>query len=211
MTRATLLIVMLAACGGGAQSAASSGSASSGSASTASEAAAPSEAGARAAKAELAAASLTSAPARVVARARLNASIEEVWDYVSNHDNLVEYTNGILQSADIDRSGAGGSDGVGVRRECAAGQDRFVEEIVYFRAPYAFAYSAVENTWGLTNHLATVVLTPDGDGTILEWSQHFDHMQPEALPMMTENLTGMMNGPILGFFTQRFGGEVLAS
>ena len=64
-----------------------------------------------------------------------------------------------------DSSGAGGSDGVGVRRECAAGQDRFVEEIVYFRAPYAFAYSAVENTWGLTNHLATVVLTPDGDGT----------------------------------------------
>ncbi|MEM9069777.1 MAG: SRPBCC family protein [Myxococcota bacterium] len=153
----------------------------------------------------------TNAPQRLLAVAELDAPIDEVWAYISDHDNLVEYTNGILQSADIDRSGAEEHNGVGTERECAAGEDRFVERIVYFRAPRAFAYSAFENTWGLQDHLATVVLTPIGEGrTRLEWGQHFNMQNPQAEAMMTQNLTGMMNGRVLPFFTERFGGRVIS-
>lgn len=165
-------------------------------------------AAARSAQADLDVATFTSAPRRALATARLDAPLEEVWAYVSNHDNLVEYTNGVLESADIDRTEADGGDGVGTRRTCAAGDDRFVERIVYFRAPYVFAYSAVENTWGLENHLATVALRPDGDGTILEWSQYFDMASDEATTTMTRNMQGMLEGRILAFFTERFGGQV---
>ncbi len=155
---------------------------------------------------------LAVAPRQLVAKARLNAPIEEVWAYISNHDNLVEYSAGILASADIDRSGADEPNGVGTTRECSVGEDRFIERVVFFEAPYAFAYSAFENSWGMRDHLGTVLLVPDGDGIIIEWGQHFQDMpQPEMTQMMSQNISGMLNGRMLPFLTGRFGGEVLTA
>ena len=158
---------------------------------------------------------LTSAPRRLIAVAELNASLEEVWAYISNHDNLLEYTNGVLGNVSIDRSQSQEHNGVGTMRQCEVNgerQDKFVERVVYFRAPYAFAYSAFENTWGLENHLATVYLQPTASGgTRVEWSQYFDGPTAEANAMLTKNIAGMLEGPVFSFFTERFGGRVLPS
>lgn len=164
---------------------------------------------AREARADMMASGLTEAPKRFVVRARLDAPLDEVWAYVSNHDNLVEYSGGVLQSADIDRSGSNGTNGVGAKRTCSVGKDRFVEEVVFYRAPYAFAYSAVQNTWGLDGHLAAVSLTPDGESTLLEWTMFFDTADPAMAPMMSQNMEGMMRGRMLPYFAEKFGGEVL--
>ena len=162
----------------------------------------------------LEAAGLTSAPLRAKAVARLDASVEDVWGYVSNHDNLVEYGASTgLKHAVIDNSNAEVAGGVGCKRECLANEnDRFVEEVLYFRAPYVFAYSATENTWGLTDHLGVVIVRPAPDGkSELEWRQYFNTAKPEMTPMMSQNMQGMLSGPLLGFFVQKFGGEVLQS
>ncbi|MEM9190890.1 MAG: SRPBCC family protein [Myxococcota bacterium] len=208
------LVLCFSACGGATEQTENHTS-SPGEVSASTEAPAPagvSQAEAREAVEGLDVSQFTSAPRRLLAKAELDAPVEEVWTYISNHDNLVEYTNGVLTEATIDRAGASETNGVGTRRECQAGDDRFVENIVYFRAPYVFAYQAVENTWGLDGHLATVVLKPSADGgTVLEWSQYFNTVQPDMAPMMTQNMTGMFQQRVLPFFTERFGGEVLPS
>jgi hypothetical protein len=171
--------------------------------------AAPTVQAAQDARADMMAARLTEAPERFVVRARLNTPHDEVWAYLSNHDNLVEYSAGLLQSADVDRRGSNGTDGVGATRTCSVGEDRFVEKVVFYRAPYTFAYSAVENTWGLDGHLAAVSLTPDGASTLLEWTVFFNTGDPSMAPMMSQNMEGMMRGRMLPYLAERFGGEVL--
>ncbi|MEL6545815.1 MAG: SRPBCC family protein [Myxococcota bacterium] len=158
-------------------------------------------------------AKLTNAPRRVSAMARLNSPLKQVWRYLGVHQNLLEYSNGVLGKVTIDTTGAQGENGVGTKRQCETsdGSGKFVERIVYYKAPYAFAYSAVENTWGLQDHLATVTLKPDGDGTIVQWDQYFNHVKPEMTPMMAENIEGMLKGKILSYLTGKFGGEVLGS
>jgi|GEM_PF-3021910 len=153
---------------------------------------------------------LTDAPLRATAVAYLNAPVDEVWDYVSNHDNLIEYGAGSgLKHVEVKRASSGGN-GVGCKRECLTNEnDRFVEEIVFFRAPHIFAYSAVENTWGLTNHLGVVIVRPTADGgSELEWRQYFNTEKPEMAEMMAKNLGNLLRGPLLGFFVDKFGGAV---
>ncbi len=182
-----------------------------------SRAATSNETGATAAAAQealqgLEAAKLTSAPLRARAIARLDAPVDDVWGYVANHDNLVEYGAPTgLKHVSIDNSNADAPGGVGCKRECLANEnDRFVEEVLYFRPPYVFAYSATENTWGLTEHLGVVIVRPTADGkSELEWRQYFNTAKPDMTEMMSQNMQGMLSGPLLGFFVERFGGEVL--
>lgn len=158
--------------------------------------------------------SLTSAPRRVTTKVRLTRPVAEVWAYLGNHQNLLEYSDGVLGKVTVDDSQADSPQGVGTARQCVTGdgKDRFVEKVVYYRAPYAFAYSAVENTWGLKDHLATVSLTPDGEGgTVVQWDQYFNHMMPEMTSKVATNIGGMLNGKILPFLAKKFGGEVLVA
>lgn len=152
----------------------------------------------------------TQAPRQATAVARLSAPVDQVWAYLANHENLPEYSGGVVQAVTMDHSQAKEPNGVGTRRECEAGKDQFKEEVVYFKAPYVFAYSAYENTWGLEGHLAVVSLRPDGQGgTLITWDQYFDHVKPAMAPKVAQNLRGMLRGMILPAVTKRFGGQVL--
>ena len=167
---------------------------------------------AKQAAASIPVASLTTAPRRVSTRARLATPVEQVWAYLGNHQNLLEYSDGVLGEVIVDDSDAVSPQGVGTRRQCITGdgKDKFVEQVVYYKAPFAFAYSATENTWGLKDHLATVMLEPDGrGGTLLQWDQYFNHAMPDAAPKVAMNIDGMLKGKILKFLATKFGGEVL--
>lgn len=169
-------------------------------------------AAARAAYEEMPIASLTSAPRRVSTQVRLERPVKEVWAYLGDHKNLLEYSDGVLGKVSVDGSLAEEVNGVGTRRRCETsdGKGQFVESIVYFKAPYAFAYSATENNWGLNNHLATVSLRPDGKGgTIVQWDQYFNHVQPNMAPKVAANIEGMLKGKILAYLANKFGGRVL--
>lgn len=153
----------------------------------------------------------TSAPRRVSVGAQLNAPLQEVWSYLTDHKNLKEYSNGVLGSVSIDASAANAA-GVGTKRQCvtADGSGRFLEEVVYVKAPHVFAYRVVENTWGLTDHLAIVSLKSAGEGsTVVTWDLHFNHVQADMVPKMSMNMAGMMKGKMLPFLAQKFGGQVL--
>lgn len=157
-------------------------------------------------------ADLATAPLRVRTRAQLDRPTDEVWAYLSNHDNLIEYSNGVLGDVKVDGTKADAT-GVGTMRTCttADGTGRFVEKVVYVEPPRAFAYTVVENTWGLTNHLATVELEPtEAGGTLLTWNLYFDHVKPEMAPKVAKNIDAMMRGRMLPFLAKKFGGEVLS-
>ncbi|MEM7436106.1 MAG: SRPBCC family protein [Myxococcota bacterium] len=153
----------------------------------------------------------TQSPRRVSTRTRLDKSLAEVWEYLSDHNNLLEYSDGVLGNVTVDTTLAD-SDGVGVKRVCetADGSGRFVERVVYSEPPYAFAYVLSKNTWGLKDYLATVSLDPISESaTIVQWDLYFDHVQPDMIPQMTMNMEGMMKGRMLPYLTRKFGGTIL--
>lgn len=155
----------------------------------------------------------TTAPLRVHTETRLDASVSEVWDYISDHSNLLEYSNGALGDVSIDSSKADPR-GVGLRRVCETPDrsGRFVERVVHVDAPYAFAYVVEENTWGMVGQLGRVSLRPDGkNATVLQWDIYFDHQQPEMASEVANNIRGMMQGMMLPFLTEKFGGEIRAA
>lgn len=149
----------------------------------------------------------TAAPLRASATIRLDAPPETVWAYLSDHENLVEYSGGVIQRVAVTYSDTT-NDGVGVRRECEAGPDRFEEEVVFFEPGKGFAYSAVSNTWGLKDHLATVSIVRDRKGSKVIWNQYFDHVQPEMADKVGANVQKMLEGPIAGALVKRFGGRL---
>lgn len=151
----------------------------------------------------------TNAPQRFLVSARLDAPREQVWNYVSDHDNLVEYSGGVLTGVEVDRTGANGTNGVGARRTCSVGEDRFVEEVLVFEPLEAFAYSAVKNTWGLEQHLVTIHLVPRGGSTDLHMGVYFNTASPGAADQMAKNMQGMIRGPMMTYLTKRFGGRLL--
>ncbi len=155
--------------------------------------------------------SLTTAPVRTQMTARLDAPVAEVWAYVSDNDNLVEYAGSVgIQHVELDDSKAD-ADGVGVVRECTAmGDKHFVEKVVYTGAPHVFAYSAVENPMGLNDHLGVIIVRPAAGGTTeLEWRQHFNAADPKAQSSMDFKVKMMTMG-ILRFFTTKYGGEMVS-
>lgn len=159
------------------------------------------------------AAKVTPAPLRATATARLDAAPADVWAYVSDHGNLSEYAGAIgVQKVVIDASKAETEHGVGTRRECTAmGDQNIVEEITYFAAPHVFAYSAVDNPLGLKDHLGVVIVRPaPGGKTELQWRQYFD-IDDEGSIAMTTMKVKMMSSGLMGFFTKKYGGELLPS
>ncbi len=162
--------------------------------------------------AALEAAALTPAPLQAKVVARLDAAPAEVWAYVSNNDNLQEYAAPLgIEHVELDHSNAD-ANGVGVRRECTAmGDKRFVEEIRFVQAPYVMAYAAIENPVGMDDHLGVVIVRPTADGkTELEWRQHFTAGEGQSTAMLGMKVK-MMTGGLVAFFTDKFGGQTLAS
>lgn len=134
---------------------------------------------------------LARSPLQNEVRVTLDASLEDVWKFVSDHQSLPDYSVGI-KHVSLHGSCEGPSGGAGCVRTCEFHEGPPLDEkIVLVDAPVAIATSAVEpNDYGLTKDLTLVTLTSLAEGrTEYRWRQYYEHPDVEAMkPIFDEAL-----------------------
>ncbi len=147
----------------------------------------------------------TSAPLRYSTQVHLDAKPDAVWALVSDHEALPTYFAPV-KTVTVDNSKATRENGVGAVRSCnLMGQD-LREDIRLFEPGRALGYSVVHGgVPGVTDHFGLVSLRPDGDGTLLTWSQYFDHPEPEPVVKQIGGLLGMAETGLI----EKFGGRAI--
>ena len=149
---------------------------------------------------------ITQAPVQVIRSVTLAATPQQVFDFVTDHQNWPGFLSPI-ESVAVTGDGRRGSQ----RSFALAGGGTVSERIVAFDEPGAdgmatFAY-AVEpgNPFGVQGHLAVLELRPaDGGGTALSYHQFFDHPDLTAIAPVIAGGTD----EILAHILYRFGGDL---
>lgn len=117
----------------------------------------------------------SSSPLRASTQVYLDASTEDVFDYLSNSSSLPQWMPG-LDSVTYDHSDSvsPGNLDKGSRRTLMFGDQEETEIIVQYDYPKAIAYQITAGV-PVNNHLAVMTVEPNSnEGTILTWDQYFD-------------------------------------
>ena len=105
-------------------------------------------------------------------RFRIDATVEAVFDAVSDHERFLSNARThttILRAGEPDRNGKGC-----LRAVRAKPLMRFVEEITAYERPSSFDYMVRECTLPLRHHGGRLTFTPEGDGTVIDWTTRFE-------------------------------------
>ena len=105
-------------------------------------------------------------------RFRIDAPLETVFDAVSDHERFLSNARThttIVRPGELDRNGKGC-----LREGRAKPLMRFVEEITAWERPSAFDYMVRDCTLPLRHHGGRLRFTPDGDGTLIDWTTRFE-------------------------------------
>lgn len=116
----------------------------------------------------------TTAPLRVSKQMRLDASPQEIFDYISKTDTLPQWMPG-LESLNYnhEQSIAVGELDQGSQRTMMFGEQSEIEEIIYVDRPNLIAYQILEGV-PVKNHLAIMTIEEHEEVSYLTWSQYFD-------------------------------------
>lgn len=136
------------------------------------------------------------APLRATYTARLNASVPEVFEYVTNKAHICEFVPGLLH-IEVHLPCLGG--GIGTQRVCDFGNDMVIQEtIVLWQPPTRHAYRIAEpNPFGLYDHLGVVSTRPVGDDVELNWLHYYNHHDlPAIAGLLDETFGGVMENLI---------------
>jgi uncharacterized protein YndB with AHSA1/START domain len=93
---------------------------------------------------------------------RVNSPPEVVFDVLTDHRGYAEITP--MRRVELEREGDPAPNGVGAIRVLHAVGPPLREEVLVYRPPTRFAYTVISGA-PLRDHMGTVELTPDGDGT----------------------------------------------
>ncbi len=152
---------------------------------------------------------ITKAPLQIVRSVTLDATPEEAFEFVTDHQNWPRFRAPIL-SVKVSGNGRKGS----TRSFALAGGGSFSERIVAFDKPSGgkggtFAYSVTPNNpFGVKGHLAVIEFRPaDGGGTALHYHQIFDHADLKAIAPRVASGTDEIIANVL----YRFGGQLRGS
>ncbi|MEM6455359.1 MAG: SRPBCC family protein [Acidobacteriota bacterium] len=148
---------------------------------------------------------ITQAPLQLLRSVALDATPQQVFHYVSDHQNWSGFSSSIA-SVDVAGDGRRGS----TRTFSMVDGATVSERIVAFDEPSRsgaglFAYSVnADNPFGIENHLGVLELRPaDGGGTVLTYHQIFDHPDPQ----MMQGTAGKGTDEIVASILYAFGGE----
>ncbi|MEO0376819.1 MAG: SRPBCC family protein [Cyanobacteria bacterium P01_A01_bin.17] len=114
-------------------------------------------------------------PLRASIKFQLEATPDEVFDYISSEQTLPEWMPG-LESLRYDHSNVitPGVLGKGSRRTMMFGEQSELEEIVEFNRPTVVAYRILEGV-PVKNHLAVFIIEEsDRNRSTVTWNQYFD-------------------------------------
>lgn len=118
-------------------------------------------------------AEFTDAPLRIVMEKEMDATPEQIWEYLGDSRRLPLFVKQI-KKVDLDASQAVSSESEeGASRVCSFGGTDLSEKIVAVVPNKLFAYQAMDNEM-VSNHLAVIKITPTATGSTLTWYQFFD-------------------------------------
>ena len=107
----------------------------------------------------------------------IDAPVERVFDAVSDHESFLRSEGGV--SATVLREGERERNGVGCLREVRVGRRvRYLEEITAWERPSSFEYMIRETSLPLRHAGSRLTFTPEGRGTEVEWTSHFEITVP---------------------------------
>lgn len=93
---------------------------------------------------------------------RVSAPPEVVFDVLTDHRGYAEITP--MRRVELEREGEPAPNGVGAIRVLHSVGPPLREEVVVYNRPSRFAYTVLSGA-PMRDHMGTVELTPDGDGT----------------------------------------------
>ncbi|MBE9070303.1 SRPBCC family protein [Leptolyngbya cf. ectocarpi LEGE 11479] len=152
----------------------------------------------------------TAAPLRVSQQMRLEASPEEIFDYISQADTLPQWMPGLESlSYDHGQSMAAGELAQGSQRTMMFGEQSEIEDIVYFDRPHLIAYQILEGV-PVRNHLAIMTVEEREGASYLTWSQYFDVQRTSVggwlMPLMVRSFVKDAQDNLI----KHFGGAAVA-
>lgn len=129
----------------------------------------------------------------------VDAPLSTVWEVVSNHEGMVDWTP--LSVARLDQVGSPDRNGTGAVRflgSAVAGREiGSVERVVSWDPPHSYEYT-LEKGMPILGYLARVELTEAGTRTRLDWSGGFD-----SAPLGTGPVWVGLLKQIVGFAANR--------
>ncbi|MEZ0578060.1 SRPBCC family protein [Nocardioides sp. MH1] len=116
---------------------------------------------------------------RATSTAVVPSSPDQVWAVLADHEGMSSWGPGM--KAEVTTPGTAERNGVGaVRRISAPGPaPAIVEEITRFEPGHALGYKALGGV-PFKNYRGEVLLTPEGDGTRIDWTLSADQRVPYA-------------------------------
>ena len=113
----------------------------------------------------------TDAPAQLRKSHYIEVPIEDVWAIVSDHGGMTQWMP-MISHVELTRANGAGEFAEGCERECQFGPDLLHETIVFWDAPYGYAYQIADMRL-VQKHVGYLQLIPTGSGTEVIWTQYF--------------------------------------
>lgn len=113
----------------------------------------------------------TKAPEQLRKTRTIAAAIEEVWAIVADHGGMTQWMP-MISHVELTKANAAGEFSEGCERECQFGPDLLKEKIVFWDAPYGYAYN-IADMHLVRDHIGYMQLESVPEGTKLTWTQYF--------------------------------------
>jgi hypothetical protein len=127
----------------------------------------------------------------VAATARAEAPVAAVWPLVGEAHRWKDWS--FVTRSGLERSGRPAPDGVGAVRRFSRMGIGSREEVLAWDPPRHLAYTVLAG-FPVRNHRSDVLLTPEGNGTLISWSATFDEMVPGTGRLMEVVLSRLVHG-----------------
>lgn len=114
---------------------------------------------------------ITTAPEQIRKTRLIDAPIEDVWAIVADHGGMTQWMP-MISHVELTKSNAAGEFAEGCERECQFGPDLLKEKIVFWDAPYGYAYK-IADMHLVREHVGHIQLIPSGTSTEVIWKQYF--------------------------------------
>lgn len=136
-----------------------------------------------------------------------DASPEEVWRIYTDHARWKEWSG--FDHTTLETPGTEHRDGVGAVRVFGSGPVSAFEEVVEFEPPHRMAYRVIRGGLPIKDHFGEVLLTPDGDGTLLVWRARFNSRWPIPgfAPLMRLLVQRVFRTTLAGLARRGFGAD----
>ena len=120
---------------------------------------------------------------------------EIVFEVLTDHRRYPEIT--ALRKAELEREGEPAPNGLGAVRALTLAGPPMREEVIAYEAPRRFSYKVLSGL-PVRDHVGTVELTPEGDGTRIAYAVHTTPTVPFAgavvVAFMKQGIKSLLSG-----------------